>query len=645
MKFDFGKSLKFIKETQKKNGEFLSLSSPSIKKFNCNKIYNSTFPTSLIILCLNDLNTPISKIIIFKGTKFLLTQKSDFWSFNYWTRNSKESKQYPYPDDLDDTFCSLSALFLNRPEIFKGEILAKIVNLLTFTEEKTGGPYRTWLVPSDTPEKIWLDVDLAVNSNIAYFLSLQDISLPKLDRFINRKIEKKEYITPYYPTPYTSIYFLSRFYKGRRTKEIKEYLLKQKNKDGNWGNPLNTALAISALLNLGESPKKISKAIDYLCKNNLNGQWKACAFCIDPSINKKTYYAGSPALTTAFCLEAINKYQKSIKKSKNPNQKKFGTGGAKLSKIEKEIYNKVIKKTIKIFSSLDEDLKKQASQTLKQTLKTKNSLEIILLPHLFNQSLGDSIPMSENLIDLGVANLLGWIAYTIYDDFLDEEGDPKKLSLANVCLRELTLIFRNILPYETGFFDFSKTILNRIDSANTWETTHCRGIDLKQIPNYENYQRLADRSLGHALGPIAILFSLGYKKDSLEIKNTIKFFENYIIAKQINDDAHDWEDDLKKEHISSACALVLKEWSKKNNKNPNLEEDLDKLRSIFWYKIINKSCKDVLKHSQIAMESIKKVKIINNFKMFENILAKQEKSAQDALKEQKETLQFIENLN
>ncbi|MCK5021843.1 MAG: terpene cyclase/mutase family protein [Candidatus Pacebacteria bacterium] len=634
MKFNKEQSIDFLLKNQEKNGSFLSLSSPSINNFKNTRKYHSVFPTSLILSSLSELDDLKSKKIISKGIKFLLTQKSDVWSFNYWVRNSEESKKLPYPDDLDDTFCAISTLFLNKPEIFDGEVLANIINILTFTEKQEGGPYKTWIVPSDT-EEIWKDVDLVVNSNIAYFLLLQEISLPKLNKFIESKIDKEEYITPYYPTPYTAIYFISRYYKGKKVEKIKKYLFKKQNKNGSWNNPLNTALAVSALLNLGESPKKVDKAINYLNKNNENGKWKAYAFCIDPVINKKTYYAGSPTLTTAFCLEAMNKYKKvlEIKKTKIENKK---------TNDQKQIYNKIIKKTKNIFSKLDDDLKNQTLKSLEKINKHKSRFEIILLPYFFKSSLKKEFAKKlsdEMIINLGLANLLGWIAYTIYDDFLDEEGNPKKLSIANVCLRELTLIFEKILPYETGFFDFFKKTMNEIDSANTWETTNCRGIDLKNIPDYSNYKRLADRSMGHALGPTAILFSLGYKESSLEIKNTIKFFENYIITKQLNDDAHDWEIDLKNQHISPACALVLKKWTK--NKELDIERDLEQLQSIFWNKTIIKLCNDVLKHSQKARMSIKKLKIINNFKIFEKILERQEKSAQKALDEQKKTLQFL----
>ena len=189
-------------------------------------------------------------------------------------------------------------------KLIDGTAMAKIVNLLTAMEKKEGGPYKTWLV-SESANKAWKDVDLAVNSNIGYFLSLEEIELENIDELINLAIEKEQLNSQYYPSIYPVVYFISRWFKSEKLIKI---ILAKKKKD-NWENPLNTALVISSLLNLGVEPKILEPSINYLIKNQKKDvSWKTNAFCIDPAINKKTYYAGSPALTTAFRVEALNKY-------------------------------------------------------------------------------------------------------------------------------------------------------------------------------------------------------------------------------------------------------------------------------------------------------------------------------------------------
>ncbi|MFC1720742.1 hypothetical protein ACFL0K_00600 [Patescibacteria group bacterium] len=638
------KGISFLLKKQQKDGFFLSLSSPSQTNFSRAKKYHSIFPSALILSAVCGVkNTTQTKQLKKSLEKFLATQKSDNWSFNYWARDAKENKTLPYPDDLDDTFCSLTALFKHNPKSIDGKALAKIVSILTFTEEKEGGPYRTWLVPPDS-EKVWLDVDLAVNSNIAYFLSLQDIELENITALVEKAIDDKVYHSPYYPSEYSIIYFISRFYIGEKKKKIIDFLISRQNKSGNWGNPLETALALSSLINLGFKDSSLEKGISYLVKNQSAGSWPASAFCIDPAINRKTYYAGSDALTTAFCIEALNKYQMLCDKqnTKDVNKKKVNR--------KDKIYKDVVKQAKERFSTLDTDLKKHSTKTLNKILKSANSEQIVLTPYFFKEALGKNGKgiTDEMITNLGLANLYGWIAYTIYDDFLDDEGDPRLLSTANLCLRELNTIFKNIALEAPGFESFYQKILDKIDAANTWETSHCRGkikdttlIPPKPLPNYGKLTKLADRSLGHALGPLAILFSLGYTEKSKEVKDTLKFFKHYIIAKQLNDDAHDWEDDLKTGQISAVCIPLIRAAKKQRIPLSIKKEGCNELQALFWNDIIDNVCKNALNQTNLARKTLSEIDIIHNKKILEKLLTPTEKGVRKAMCEKRETLKFL----
>jgi len=642
------KGVDYLATQQQKDGSFLSLSTPNSLKFRKAKKYHSTFPASLILSCLNSLDeTSEIKKIKRKAAKFLLSQKSPHWSFNYWARDSKESEQMPYPDDLDDTFCALAAFYQYNPELIDGSAMAKIVTLLTAVEEKEGGPYRTWLVQGGA-KKVWKDVDLVVNSNIAYFLLLHDIRLPNSTAFIESAIDTGSYTSPYYPSIYPIIYFISRFYRGRKMKQIRDFLLSKRDTFGRWANPLNTALAVSALLNFSVSPSKLKGSIDYLVRRQQKGAWKAYVLVTELIAKKKTYYAGSPMLTTAFCLEAIGKYHRKTKKLKNLRTEEWRKEKTKTVDIEK-IYKEVVIKAKQRFSVLDDDLKKQALKQLDKTLKRDKDKQIVLMPYFFKVSLGkkEKSVSGDLLIKLGLANLYGWIAYTIYDDFLDDEGDPKLLSVANVALRELTTIFDNVLPADTGFPNLFVKVMDTIDAANTWEVTHCRGnlknLKSSNIPDYGDFSKLAQKSLGHALGPAAILFSLGYSNKSPEVKNLMKFFKHYLIARQLNDDAHDWERDLKMGHINTVGALVLKKARQKKISFKKIEKDMTPFQEIFWYEVVVDVCSQVINQVKRAKSYLTKVDIIEDTSLFEKLLAKVEASAQEALEEREETLKFLKS--
>jgi hypothetical protein len=278
---------------------------------------------------------------------------------------------------------------------------------------------------------------------------------------------------------------------------------------------------------------------------------------------------------------------------------------------------------------------------LKKIIKNDKDGQIVLLPYFFRNSLGDKArDISDDLvIDLGMANLLGWLAYTIYDDFLDEEGEPVLLSVANICLREMSEIFNKVISLKSGFSLFARKILDEIDGANTWETAHCR-FDVKKkidkIHNFGNLSQLAEKSLGHALGPIAVLFALGYRENSFEVRGLMNFFKHYIIARQLDDDAHDWKDDLKRGQINAAGAKVLRDFGRK-------KLDFNKLEKVFWDKTIIGVCNVILRHISLAEKTLDKLSIVQDKQILINLLIPHRLSAQKAIKEQKNSLDFVRN--
>ena len=131
------KGLEYLSSAQQKDGSFLSLSSPSEDNFSNAIIYQTTFLNIFILLFLTDLSKTDSLFIISKKLKtFLLSQKTEFWSWNYLTRDSLDSKNKIYPDGLDVTFCALTALSRYDKNLITSAIFVNIVQMLTATEKK-----------------------------------------------------------------------------------------------------------------------------------------------------------------------------------------------------------------------------------------------------------------------------------------------------------------------------------------------------------------------------------------------------------------------------------------------------------------------------------------------------------------------------
>jgi hypothetical protein len=166
-----------------------------------------------------------------------------------------------------------------------------------------------------------------------------------------------------------------------------------------------------------------------------------------------------------------------------------------------------------------------------------------------------------------------------------------------------------------------------------WEARHARKGN--NIPNYKDYSQLAQKSFGHMLGPIAMLYALGYNISSPEVRHTIAFFKHYLIARQLNDDAHDWEDDLKRGQVNAVAAALLLQVPQNQHTNQEV------LRTIFWQKTMVYVSKDIYSHIKKARQSIAKVSIISKTDFFEHMLRAEENSAKRAIDERKETIAFI----
>lgn len=578
MKEVFQQATLFLKNSQQKDGSFASYSFEHAQQTQAPKVYHTTLTTSLILSCLTSLpETQELRTIKEQAANFLLKQKSPQWSFNYWDRTSKQASELPYPDDLDDTFCALAALYLYKPELITGEALGFITQFLIATERQPGGPYKTWLVDADAPA-VWQDIDLAVNCNVGYFLHLQEVSLPNLQEMMDRTIQKEEYSSVYYPAVYPILYFLSRFYQGDRWETIVAFLKDKQEPSGAWENPLYTALAASTLLKAGVKPIDLDSSSEYLLKTQHAGKWKLQAFCLDPAIEKSRHYAGAPALTTAFCLEALTAY--------NQANKQILSKSAQVSRKDM-LYQRVIERVRDRISQLDEDLRTSALNCLATMLAKDTDQQIVLLALSLRESIFPSLAdqfSDQQIVQVGCANLYGWIAYTIYDDFLDEEGKPALLPVANVCLRELTSIFQE--GNNPEFKHFFHSVMDRLEAANSWELAHCRFTsgNLKDIEvlSYD-YERLADRSLGHVLAPLSLLFHTGFTEKDLEVSSLLIFFRHYLIARQLLDDAHDWENDLRRGQINAVAMLILSASKKPSGK---LSKTLPRLQKLFWSKTI-----------------------------------------------------------
>lgn len=167
-----------------------------------------------------------------------------------------------------------------------------------------------------------------------------------------------------------------------------------------------------------------------------------------------------------------------------------------------------------------------------------------------------------------------WRALNIYDDFMDGDGQPKNLPLANRCFRNfLEAMYR--LKLSTDFYLLADALFNKLDYMNIMETTH-------KYYKPKGISSLSDKSLVLALAPLAILDIAGYKRSSQKVRSCLLFFKYCLAAKQLADDSLDWLEDLKCGSITFANKPILL-----HAKKLNIKLDLQKntaLANLLFYK-------------------------------------------------------------
>ena len=550
----------------------------------------SPFFTALILDILCQLpSSPALEKIKTQAAHYLLSQKSPHWSWNYIDRASPS----PYPDDVDDTACALAALSRHNPNLLDGEAWAHILSVLTQQEIAPGGPYRTWIISPHA--KDWQDVDPVVNANIGYFLQSQAISLPPLQAYITHCLQQKSFHSPYYPTPAVGYYFLSRY-------------LKEDIPACPPTGPLTLALAA---LTGPKDPQLLPQLQEILQEQS----WGSEPFCTD----SRTHGAAHcPALTACLVVAA----QRSFTARRHTPQPDYPQ---------------------QLTAALSSPLREQAKTALENLLAQQNTPQTLALPRLFQQALGGSSPFIQPLTE---ATILGWLAYSTIDDFLDDEGDPKNLPMATWSLRRMLQRFQTVCADDAALFALVQQILDRIDVANTWEVTHCRAtiqgphLLLPSLPSYPDLLWLAERSLGHALAPLILLGKQGLAPDSEAGQLLLQFFQRALAARQLNDDLHDWEADLRHGHLSLVVSQMLAA-NYPDASKLKLEDVYENLRQYFWEKQIITSSNVLLTATDDAYSLLARCTFLKHPEKLIPLLKISEDAAKKALREHHNVSVFL----
>jgi hypothetical protein len=226
--------------------------------------------------------------------------------------NPEEYKRWNdlWPDADDTGTCAhaLRTSGISPPE------LANARNILLEHRDPRGVFY-TWLDHKTRPPGN--DVDAVVVSNALLWLGQTPETQPSIDHLNKIIADNAEHNASwYYLNEHLTIYYMltrAMRYGGvtglERSKPlIVERTLQRRQADGGFGSDLQTALAISVLLNC-DARAEVGAAVEALVnRQRADGSWTAHAFyCAQkpPLPGTIVFWIGSAELTTVMCLEAI----------------------------------------------------------------------------------------------------------------------------------------------------------------------------------------------------------------------------------------------------------------------------------------------------------------------------------------------------
>lgn len=631
-------SISYLHHQQKADGSFLAVSSPKSNPFVATREQETIFPTILIAHCLKELEQ--CSAIYERACEYIAKQQLAQGSWNYWVAASASKTQEPYPDDLDDTALAFALLALQNPNWSDGQRAGQFTRLLVASEEQAGGPYNTWLIDTQKHPR-WKDVDIAVNANIALALSTQKVDLAGLRVYFLQALETGEYISSYYVGESPVLYFLS------RTSLVKEPLfaktLTQSIPKVMRSNALQCALLLTASCNAlaAGHNAKLRVYADQLAADleslRQDDHWPAEALYVDPVYGGQQYYGGSEVLTTALAIEALHRHkqieQRQAVQKTLPGQ--TFTQQAMMLHIRQSTQG-----------IATQAMRSEYITAGRRIIFDKSSNEILSAASLIASAVYWEVPETR-VQALNKGSVHGWIAYTLIDDMLDGDSTVSKLPLAMFAARQSQSYFsEDQHSRETNAM--VEQVFNVMDSANDWEQRFARvkvagqKVLINELPNYGSYKQLADRSWGHSLAA-TLIFLQNYDPNSREVSALKSFYRHFLIARQLNDDAHDWEDDLMHGQISAVVTLLLANVSLPTTLH--IKNDIDELRNHFWSETIDTVAVLIQRHCKQARRHLKSLEAVMNTEVFEQWLTALEQSTERALQGKHQAGAFIQALN
>lgn len=510
---------------------------------------------------------------------------------------------------IDEVFFVLSALLKQMPKQISGTHLACAIQRLVEVEVRVGGPYFLG--------------DMLANIHIAIFMRVAAKPLPNLDIFFAKKIAANNFED----TKLTRFGLLCLLGVAYDSPASTDYITAHWRRD-TWQTPWRQAVALSILQRTAKR-HVIQEALQELAHLQLpNGFWPG-----EP-LQKNVPMGSKPNFTTTMLIASV------IAASRDPT---------KVALVDQHRQHLAIARAARrMLNSRAEPLRSMAIVIVNKVCNSRDNLEITLLPRFFASSLKIPTPLTNKQFTmLGLASMFGWIAYTIYDDFLDNAGTPAKLPIANVAMRASLNCFRAAMPDSDDFQQYVATVFTKMDEANAWEVRKCRfkirrkQIFISELPRYGAGDVLAARSFAHALTPMAVLKYSNPDLPKRHAQQIESAFRHYLIARQLNDDLRDWLDDTQAGQASYVVTAILRGLRLKPGAY-DLQNLLPTMQKKFRQTVMPQICTQILHHTAIARKNFEASQILLAANQMYLMLDKLELSVQQSLDEHAKSQEFYQ---
>jgi hypothetical protein len=519
---------------------------------------------------------------------------------------------------------SLRALQAHDPAHITGDMLGEVAALLVSLEQSVGGPYY------DRPGG---SLEPATNALIAQFITQAAGPLPQVTAYLQQVVSKRAFTSPYYSEQLAAVHHIA---QALPAADITRWLTRQAAAASATG----LALIANSLQALHQ-PVPPELTAQLLAAQNTDGSWPAGAYASshDP-----------PLISTALAVAALAALSLAPDTAPDTQQPRTAPRPAPFhTPAGNALYQQIFAQTHAIFHALGPSLYHKATPMLDLIREVDTNQEILLLPYFFTASLKShpALPRRQFFIDLGIANLCNWMAFTLYDDFYDEVAEPALLPVANAALHHSLRHFSLALPDHRQFQQLVHDTFDRLDSANAWEIASSRmsfagpNVTIPALPHFIGLRRLAERSYTHILPVLAVLAHYGRDLDDIPAQAIRASGRHYLISRQLNDDMHDWEEDLRAGNLTYTLVRVCQEL----NIGPgtyNFDELFARIRRQFWQHTISNICDDLEVHIQKGTQAATRSGLLVPDSIFDELFASLARTLAHTRAEHQQSMQFLQ---